>query len=435
MKKKALVYVVALLFTLSPLGMSTFSVAEAQTTNCVITSFTSSAANNTIISGDNPVFSWSTIGCSYVTLSGGTSNPNLFRMANSSSTAGPITASMPFTLTGFGNGTTSTPSTIYISIINGSNVLTTPATNVGSNTARLNGLVLNTTDTFVAYFAYGKTPQLEKTTDYKYFSPAGNLPFNETIQVDPSTLYYYQAIVRVGQSIYKGSVGTFYSASAENTVQYVNTTSTTTTDNTTNNTTTTTNTNTTKNTSSSSGAGVNTGTAATVNLSITNPADMVSIGDTAEYTVTYTNNTNKKLTNAKLSIVFPQGFQIKQTTQGTILNAGTVTVDLGTLIPGQTGSVFIQTIIGSTTSLSDTLVTNGTLEYTLPTGAHDSAVAYVINHATRKNILAGFTLGSGFFPSTIFGWFMTVIIILIIILLARRIARSKNKNAGHGGHH
>ncbi len=431
MKNKALLSVLGLLFALSPIGFGVFSVAHAQTSNCIITNFSSSAPNNTIASGDNPVFTWSTIGCSYVTLSGGTSNPNLFRVPNDFTTAGPITASMPFTLIGYGSGSSSTPATIYITIINGSNVITNPATNIGSSTARLNGLVLNTTDSFVAYFAYGKTSQLEKLTDYKYLSPTGNFPFNDTIQVDPNTTYYYQAIVRVGQSIYKGNISIFNTPSADNGVTYANNTGTTTTGNTsTSNSSTTT-----KNTSSSSSNG-GASSASVVSLSITNPADMVSIGDTAEYTVTYTNGLDKKLSGVKLSVVFPQGFEIKQTTQGTILNPTTVTIDLNTLAPGQTGSVFIQTVIGPNTSLSDTLVTNGTLEYVLPSGAHDSAVSYVINHATRKNILAGFTLGSGFFPTTIFGWFMTIIIILIIILLARRIARSKNKDAhGHGAAH
>ena len=98
---------------------------------------------------------------------------------------------------------------------------------------------------------------------------------------------------------------------------------------------------------------------------------------------------------------------------------------------------------GANTPTGETLVTNATLAYTLPDGTHDSAVGYVINHAGVENVLAGFALGSGFFPSTIFGWLITVIIILTLILIARRIAKQKKAahghgdapgHAGHGGH-
>jgi uncharacterized repeat protein (TIGR01451 family) len=174
----------------------------------------------------------------------------------------------------------------------------------------------------------------------------------------------------------------------------------------------------------------------TVALSVTNQGDKISIGDTIPYTITYTNNTKNKMTNVALSIVFPQGFEIQQTTAGKTINPTTIIVEIKTLAPGETGSVFIQALAGKNVSTSATLVTNATLEYVLPNKTHDSVVAYVINHATRANVLGGLTLGSGFFPTTIFGWMITIIIILAIILLARRIAKARNADAhGHGAHH
>jgi len=63
------------------------------------------------------------------------------------------------------------------------------------------------------------------------------------------------------------------------------------------------------------------------------------------------------------------------------------------------------------------------------------AVGGILTHIQilcRRN-LAGFALGAGFFPTTIFGWLITIIIILLIIILARRI--SKAKHADHGSGH
>ncbi len=427
MKNKILLYALGLAFALSPLGSGSFAMAQ---TSCAITSLTSSAQNNTISSGQSVTLFWSSYGCTYLTLQGGPIYSRFESQVNGSDSTGPLTATTTFTLFGTGSGSSSAPRTITINVngsVNGgsANVITAPPTNIGSSTVRLQGIALGTTDPFVGYFEIGKTSQFDKTTPYQYLSPtSGSYPFSDTVSVEPNTTYFYQAFIRVGQNVYQGAIIPFTTPSAAvNPVTYANGKSGTGTA--------------TTSTSSSKDTGTkNTAPENTVSLSLQNQGDAVSIGDTVAFTATYTNNTTKKLSGVVLSIVFPQGFTVKQTTQGTVLNPTTVTVDLKTLAPGQSGSVFIQTLVGPTTSTSDTLVTNGTLEYTLPDGTHDSAVGYVINHASRKNVLGGLTLGSGFFPTTIFGWLMTVIIILTIILLARRIAKAKSDGGhGHDAHH
>lgn len=418
MKSTVVFFITGLVFILFPLSTSGILSAHA-TSNCVITSFTASSPNNVVSSGESTTLIWSTTGCNYVILSGGASDPNLFRQANSFTTTGPLTTNTTYTLYGNGYNSSSAPVTLPITVNGGA--YTASPTNVGPASVRLNGIALNANESFVGYFEIGKNgAQFEKMTTFQYLSPGNNIPFSDTLNVEPNTTYYYQAFVRVGQNLYKGNIVSFTTPSADNTVLYPDNSST----------------KGASTTTQSSGILGNDKSPAAVTLTIKNEKEKITVGDVVSYTVTYANNTSKKLSSVVLSVVFPTGFTVQQTTQGQILNPTNVSVDLGTLAPGQTGSVFIQAHVDSTVSLSDPLVINATLLYTLPNGVHDSTVGYVINHASRQNLLAGFSLGSGFFPSTIFGWMITVIIILAIILIARRIAKAKKADAhGHGAHH
>ena len=86
----------------------------------------------------------------------------------------------------------------------------------------------------------------------------------------------------------------------------------------------------------------------------------------------------------------------------------------------------MQATVGANTALNETLVTNGKLEYTLPDGTNDSAVGYVLNHAGGVASLGGLSLGAGFFPTTVLGWIVTILIILAVILTIRRISKAKH---------
>ncbi len=431
MKNKLFLLTLGLIVASIPFGFGDIRTTSAQT-SCVITSFVSGAPNNSVTSGSSTVLSWNASGCNYVTLSGGSLTDLSPRVPSGYTTIGPITTNATYTLVGYGANATSSPATITITMAN--DVITTPATNVGSNTVRLNGIILNASDIFTAYFNLGTSTNFDRTTVPQGLAPVNNFPFSDTVNVLPNTTYYYQAVVRIGQTLYKGSILSFTTLKADTGIVYAGngTSSTTTGGTTTTSTTSSTTSNATKTTGAVNGTQSTTATSP-VSVTISNQSDKINIGDIGEYTVTYANNSGKKLSNVMLSIVFPLGFEVQQTTVGTVVNPSTVTVDIKTLAVGETGSVYMQVLVGKTASTNTTLVTNATLEYAYPNGTHDSTVAYVINHANRPNVLAGLTLGSGFFPTTIFGWLLTIIIILAIVLIARRVAKAKS--AGHGGGH
>ncbi len=408
--------VLSLALFLSPLALGGASLAHADSAPCIITSFT--ASPGTITAGTSASLNWTTVGCQFAHVSGGTFYSNEYMTPNGALSTGPIAGTTTYTLYAYGsNSSTSAQTTACViggpyaygcgtNAFNTDNVITLNPTNVSTTSARLNGAVTGMAHGFSVNFEYGTTPSLGLATPFQADTTLLTSNVSSLIPTTAATTYWYKIEVHSPTTVLSGSVHSFTTPAEPKTTGLFgnsNGTSSTTTTST-----------------------DDTGKPAAVILTVTNKSDKINIGDTVEDTVTYTNNTGKKLTNATLSVVLPQGFAIKQSTQGMTVNATTVTANLDTLAPGQTGSVFIEATVGANTARNETLVTNATLEYTLPDGSRDSAVGYVVNHASAPNVFAGFALGSGFFPSTIFGWLITVIIILTLILIARRIAHSKH---------
>lgn len=404
---------------------------------CQISSFT--ASPTTISSGQSAMLSWNAPGCSSTTLSGGPIYTR-YEPAYGSESTGPLYGTTTFTL--YGNGGTSSAQSVTVYVTNSpypysytcgygsydancqgqyaNTIITTPATNVGSSTTRLNGIANNINASFAAYFEYGTTPSLGQATGFQNTFPVTSYNFYDTIRVAPSTTYYYRAVAQINGTIVRGNILSFKSASAAANIVYV-------TESSSNSTSTRTSTTSTNSTANASG----------ILVTVINQKEKFNVGDTVEYTVTYENKSGKTLSNGVLTIVMPLGFTVKSTTQGIMQPPSTVIVNLGTIAPNQTGSIYMQAEVQPNVATDQTLVTNATLAYMLANNVHDSAVGYVLNHAQVQNVFAGFALGSGFFPSTIWGWFLTFIIILIIILISRRIIRAKSghDDHGHGGGH
>jgi len=289
--------------------------------------------------------------------------------------------------------------------------ITTAATNIGGSSARLNGLVVNPTKNTTAFFEYGTSTALGKTSSSQnigdFFSQA---TIFETIETKPNTTYFYRAVTTSGTSTVRGGILSF-KTSASTTDTFV------------------------------SGSGTKNGkadaTVAGVVVTVTTDDEKANVGEIVKYTVTYKNGTSQTITKSILTFVVPQGFMIRQTTEGSAVSPSTVQVDIGTLTAGQTGSIYVEATVDANVRKNETLVSTATLSYTLPNGQRDSAVGYILTKVGGSAALGGLALGSGFFPSTIFGWFMMIIIILAIILAARRFTKKKEAHghADHGGHH
>ena len=425
--------------TTYPTTVTVSSTNNGGSTYCAVNSFYGTPSS--IANGQSATLSWTTTGCTSVTITGGSLTGYSYLAPSGSLSTGTLYGTTNFVLTANGSNSTTSQATIYVTnsqypyiptcgngstdpscsntIVNQNsmNVISLPASNIGTGTTRLNGIIINANTPVSAYFEYGPTVSLGSATTLQPIPAAGNLSYYDTISVAPGTTYYYRAVVEADNAELRGSIMSFTTQplSAQNVPIYINT-----------------------------GFGVASTTATDsqtlpaqngITLTITDTSDTIQVGNTVDYTVVYTNGSNKKLTNALLSIVLPQGMTLVQTTQGRMTSPSTVEISLGTLAAGQTGSIFLQATVGSTVSTQSTLVTNGTLSYTYPNGTTDSTVGYVLNHASAASFIGGFSLGSGFFPTTLFGWFITILIILALILVVRRIVKGQDAGPGGGGHH
>lgn len=397
------------------------------TSTCVVTDF--DGAPTSITSGQTTTLSWSTMGCSNVSItSAGVNIPNGYDLpANGSIQTNALYGTTDFILTANGNGSTTWPPlTIYVtggsySYTNtqnnsGSSAITSVATNVGPYSAKINGVLIgNPAYPTQAWFEYGVDTSVGSTTPQQTFSGGNTEAFNAVIYTNPSTTYYYRAVTQSNGVTSLGDIMTLITKPQDDTTVYTQNSDDTPTSNTT--------------------TVVPPTPAVGVTLSITNPSDKVNIGDTIDYTIAYANNTSRTIKNTILNLSLPQGFSIIQTTQGQTVSPTMMTASLGTIAPGQKGTVFLQAMVENTVSLTNTLVTNGTMSYTYSNGVSDSATGFVLNHASGVSSLGGFALGAGFFPTTILGWLVTILIILAVILTIRRISKAKNSSGGHDAHH
>ena len=384
--------------------------------NCNITSFNSSS--RTIASGQTVTLTWSTSGsCTSISINGTTGTiPFTYSLpVNGSVATNPLYGTSTFNITANGNvSTTYTPVTVYVTGgpypydnggTNGGNVISSVATNVGAYSVKLNGVFVGTIYPTQAWFEYGTDTNVSATTALQNFDAGVTRAFSDTIITNPKTTYYYRAVAKINGVLSKGSIMSVMTKDPTDTTIFVPSII--------------------SNSSSTTSAAV-TSTSTGVILSITNKGDKVYVGDTIDFTINYSNNSGKKLSNVGLNITLPQGFTLVQTTKGQTISPTMTSINIGNLASGQSDSIFLQAKVGSDVSLTNTLVTNGTMQFTYPNGSNDSTVGYVLNHAGGVANLGGLSLGAGFFPTTILGWLVTIFIILAVILTIRRITKAKH---------
>jgi hypothetical protein len=158
---------------------------------------------------------------------------------------------------------------------------------------------------------------------------------------------------------------------------------------------------------------------------VNNGVQNVCVDDTTKFVVEYKNISATVLSNAILHIDIPKDVEFKSSSAGVYNKAdNTITVNVGTLNPDQIGTVSFDGLVLSSAANRDLLVVPATLSFENPNnGARETAVAYGLatsQNCTRNTNLAGFALGSGFFPSTLFGWLLLVLALVALVYLVRR---------------
>ena len=280
-------------------------------------------------------------------------------------------------------------------------VMTTVATNVQPASASINGLLLNTTNAPTSvYFEYGTSVGLGGTTTQKYLGLGTSIPFSQFISgLAPNTIYYYRANAININGTARGTIEIFRTPGNE-----VNTN---------------TNTNTTRTVYVNTGV-TRTGLESPILLKIENRSEIFNIGDTVDYTVTYSNIGSNNLTKALLQVVLPKHVTFVNASRGTYApEVSTLSVPLGDLAPQAGGVVYLQGRVNGLPLDHANIVTTAILVYTNPSGAQENAIAYVLNHDNNFNNLGASVGFFNFWGLGLLGWLLLLILILLIWLILR----------------
>ncbi len=384
------------------------NVNDIQYNNCTISNFTANGSNSTTITSGNAVnLVWNTNNCTSVNVSG----PNGYYNSSLSNSATVYpTSSGNYTLNAYGQTGGTQTRTVYVNVnspyivpdvppvyVNDCAV-TTVATNVGQNSAILNGLI--TRSNGASYFEYGTSVNLGSRTS----SRVGSGSYNEVISgLLPNTIYYFRFVSQCGNGLSYGKIEIFRTQVTITNTQIIRQIVT-------------------------QGTTV-VGTQSPIMLKIENRYQSIGVGDNIDYTVMYKNIGKSLLTHPVLQVIVPQGIILTNSSSGTYSNeTNTLTVQLEDLKPGQEGVVYLQARVDTLPSNTAQIVTTAILVYTNPNGAQENAIAYVLNNPKNLvvNNLGASAFWSGFFSIGLIGWLLIIILILLIILISRRYYGNKS---------
>jgi hypothetical protein len=357
------------------------------------------ASPSSVSYGDDTKLYWETTDCDDVYISNGVGNVD----DDGDERVDNIYSTTTFTITAHGdNGSDSDSVTVYVKqapVYENTSVTTLGVQNVTKTTADLAGVLVYTgNQTTNVWFEYGTTPNLGNVTTQTAFYSSINTPFTKSISgLTPDTLYYFKAIANNQNGRTEGVVRNFRTSGATstntNTVVYVN-----------------------------SGTGES-----LLNLDITSAFENVGVGEQYDIDIAY-ENTSSTVTarDTTLNIVLPKNLVFQRISRGEYnLRDHTIFVDLEDVSPKEKGEITLQVVVGSKAQSGELLVTIGTLNYE-KNSKKEEVIDILTNKVTEGSSLGAFALGTGFWPNTLIGWLILLVIFLMIIYIANRMFRRKN---------
>lgn len=440
----------------APSQSMTISVSSAPS-YCTISAY----ANPTnVTTGSASTLYWSSSNCTSVTISGG-SIYGTYGTSGSLSTGTLLASSTQYAFTGNG-GTGGTSSTVYATVttsaaqptvtqcnngydddgdgkvdlvdpgctsiydnseyntVPGLYVTTSSASSITPASARLNGYAGNmNNNSTTGYFEWGTSASnLAFTTLSQNLGSGNSAPFFDTITgLEANTYYYFRAVATNSTGTSKGDIKFFRTLrpivtpapGGGTVVQTVY-----------------------RDVVIERGVGTGSNLIElTINNQDTFSADVNSgmssptacVGDAVNYTVTYKNTSGRALKNVALKIELPKDVSFESTSAG-IYNKSdhTILLTIGTLEKDQQGTMLVSVKVLRTAKDSDFITTSATIGFlNETTNAQGSATVYATNSTLNcANNLAGLALfGDGFWPTTLIGWLLLILLVLGLIWLIR----------------
>ena len=278
--------------------------------------------------------------------------------------------------------------------------ITTLATNIGSSSARLNGLgLINGSTVTSGYFEWGSNTSLGNTTASTIVGTVGSNPYAFSLfGLSSNTTYFYRAVVTNQYGISRGDIVSFRTSGGS--VAGASTTII-------------------RNTTTVVGG---TARPSLVFLSVSHNDEVISQGEIVEYVVNYKNISTKNLRDVVIQVALPKELQFVETSRGYFSETNnTVVVNIGDLFPNEEGTVFVTARVLPTAQEGKIIVVTANLAYTIVSdNTQEEVFAYSKNTIGNSINLGGAAIfGGGFLPNSLFGWLLLLLILLLIILAAR----------------
>jgi hypothetical protein len=377
---------------------------EEEDDECSIDEF--KADDYSINSGDSVRISWKTTGADSVDISPGYNN----RAEDGNVTVSPSSTTTYRLEVDCDSGSSKSKTlTITVGRENSSQpqAVTTVATVTSSTTAQLNGIAFPNTSSgnTTAWFQWGPSTSVNFTTSSQSVpTNTGANYYNAPVSgLVPGTQYYYRAVVKNENGTAYGDIVPFRSATATPSTTIVRTVQV-------------------------SNSVVAKSAPSLLELRVDSAYDRMCVEGTIDYTVTYRNISTQTLQDAVLQINHQKEVTFVSSSRGAydVLDR-TITVDLGDLSPGETGTIILHGRINNAAVQGTLTVMTAQVVYTNgSTRAQESAIAYSLVTITDDcpNILGASAIGFGnFLPDTLLEWLLLIVIILALIVLGRNLYR------------
>jgi hypothetical protein len=420
---------------------------------CVIDTFYATPTN--VTSGGYTTLYWNTTGCDQVTIDG-VSYP-----VDGSGSFGPIYTGRSYEIRATRNGQVQTRST-YVSVNQVNNptyqcsdredndrdgytdypndpgcssaydndeynqvisntqpqAITTVATILGQNAARLNGIAVpNSTSSTTSYFEWGTSGSFGNRTNAQSVTSNTSTYISDSISgLVPGGVYYYRTVVQNQNGTAYGETVRFQTQ--RNGVVVVNPTPAP---------------RVLTRVVTQKDVVVAQSAPSLLELRVENVYDKMCIGGEMDYTVSYRNISGQTLQNAVLRIAHPKELTFINSSRGDYeVVDRTVTISLGDIPAGGAGTVQVRARVNTSAVIGNLAVTTATVVYTnTNTRAQEDAIAYslvtVSNDCPTANNLGANAFGIGsFFPSTLLGWLLLILVILALIVLGRQMYKKRD---------
>ncbi len=291
--------------------------------------------------------------------------------------------------------------------------ITTVASVLSQSSARLNGIAVpNSTYSTTAWFEWGTSGSLGSRTNSQAVGTNTSTYISDTVSgLRSGTVYYYRTVVQNQNGTAYGDVVRFQTLQGTVVVTppRVITRVVTQRD-----------------------VVVARSAASLLELRVENVYDRMCVGGEMDYTVTYRNISSQTLQNAVLRITHPKELTFINSSRGDYeVVDRTVTISLGDIPAGGTGTLQVRARVNTTAVIGNLAVTTATVVYTnTTTRAQEDAIAYslvtVSNDCPNLNNLGASAFGiAGFFPKSLLGWLLLILVILALIVLGRQFYKKR----------